>query len=173
MKNLFLLLVLSITTMMSAQTSPTSKGNFVIETAVLANSSTPNTGLGYTTVENGVKTFNIGLNGGYFVADNLALKAGLGYGEARFNQTSFGKTWAYRVGAEYNIVGSFPVEVSYAKVMTRNTLYSNPQYLSTQVGYNWFVAPNVGVKPLIRYDISLTDRYVDVLSMGVGFGYYF
>ena len=170
MKKLLLLFALATVSLVSAQTN---KGSYVIETAVLANTSTPNTGLAYTSVDGGGKTFNVGINGGYFVEKNLAVKAGVGYGESRLNQTSFGKTWAFRVGAEYSFTRNFPVEVAYAKVMTRDTLYQNPEFLSTQVGYNWFVSQNFGVKPLVRYDFALTDYYENVLSLGVGFGYYF
>lgn len=71
MKKLFLFLSLMFVTLMTAQTE---QGKFMLETSVISNNTVPNTGLGYTSEKDGVKVFNIGVNGGYFVQDNLALK---------------------------------------------------------------------------------------------------
>lgn len=165
MKKILFILGLATVSLVSAQTE---MGNYVLETAVLSNNTTPNTGLGYTSVDGGSKVFNVGLNGGYFVGNNLALKAGVGYGEVK----DVVQTWSFRTGAEYHIVGRVPVELAWTGSSTKGAA-DNPSYLSTQIGYNWFVSKNFGVKPLFRYDFSLKDSYQDVTSVGVGFGYYF
>lgn len=169
MKKLLLLFALITASLGWAQTQ---QGNFVLETAVLSNHTTPNTGVGFSTVKDGGSVLNVGLNGGYFIVDNLAVKAGLGYGNTRFNETTLTEAWSYRVGAEYNIVGYVPVEIAWTGSSITNANY-NPSYLSTQLGYNWFFTDSVAMKPLVRYDISLTDYYRDVLSFGIGFQYYF
>ena len=169
MKKLLLLFALITASLGWAQTQ---QGNFVLETAVLSNLTMPNTGLGFSTVKDGGSALNVGLNGGYFVADNLAIKLGAGYGNIRYKETTLSEAWSFRAGAEYNILGYVPIgiawtgsDIAYAK--------NNPSYLSTQIGYNWFFSDNMAMKPLMQYDISLTDYYKDVLSWGVGFQYYF
>lgn len=169
MKKLLFVLSLAMISLLSAQTE---KGNFLVETSVLANNLTPNTGFGYSSVENGVRVFNVGFNGGYFIKDNLAVKAGIGYGESTFNNRSF-STHSFRAGLEYNVFSFIPFEVSYVKGMTRNTLYENPEYLTTQFGVNIFLNENVALKPLVRYDTSLTKDYENVVSLGFALGYYF
>ena len=169
MKKLFLFLSLMFVTLMAAQTE---QGKFMLETSVISNNTVPNTGLGYTSEKDGVKVFNIGMNGGYFVQDNLALKVGVGYGNTRYDGNTTSEVFSYRVGLEYHLVGYVPIEVAWAGSDV-SYLNENPSYLSTQLGYNWFFTNHVGIKPLIRYDISLMNNYKDLLSIGVGFNYYF
>ena len=169
MKKLFLFLSLMFVTLMTAQTE---QGKFMLETSVISNNTVPNTGLGYTSEKNGVKVFNVGMNGGYFVQDNLAIKLGVGYGNTRYDGSTVSEEFSYRVGLEYHIVGHVPVEVTWTGSDV-SYLNENPSYLSTQLGYNWFFTDHVAIKPLIRYDVSLMDSYEDLVSMGVGFSYYF
>ena len=169
MRKLLLLFALITVPLVWAQTQ---RGNFVLETAVLSNATAPNTGLGYTSSEEGVKTFNVGLNGGYFVATNLAVKAGVGYGNVRMNEETISESWSFRSGLEYNILGYLPIEVAWTGSMTPNTEI-NPSYLSSQIGYNWYFDSNFAMKPLVRYDRSLNEYYKDNLMFGVGFNYYF
>ena len=169
MKKLFLFLSLMLMTSVSAQTE---KGKLMLETSVIANNMLPNTGLGYTSEKDGAKVFNLGINGGYFVQDNLAVKLGVGYGNTRYNGNTVSEVFSYRAGLEYHIAGYFPVEIAWTGADV-SYLDENPSYLSTQLGYNWFFTDHVGIKPLIRYDMSLIDNYKDLMSVGVGFNYYF
>lgn len=169
MKKVLFILGLATASLVSAQTE---KGKLMVETAVLSNNLTPNTGIGFSSEKDGGKMLNLGLNGGYFIANNLAIKAGVGYGNLRYDKETVSETWSFRGGVEYNILGYFPIEVAWTGSNTPHVDY-NPSYLSTQAGYNWFLNDNVAIKPLVRYDVSLTDYYNDVVSVGVGFGFYF
>lgn len=173
MKKLILFFGILLSVMTMAQTK---KGSYVLETSMMSSvsgSSATNTGFGFSSVtENGPKKVSVGLDGGYFVADNLAVKAGLGYSSSWYRNVTGVDTWVFRVGGEYYINGKIPVEVSYLGTSKTNTI-NDPSYLTTQVGYALFLSENIGVKPLVRYDFALTDNYRDVVSVGVGFGLYF
>ena len=64
----------------------TSQGKWLIE------ANTGNAMLGSTSFmfssQDGNTTYNLGLDGGYFVSDNLAIKAGLGFGGADIGGSS-------------------------------------------------------------------------------------
>ncbi len=138
----------------------TSKGKWVIE-ANTGSTSTGNTSFSLASVD-GNTTWSIGLDGGYFVMDNLAVKAGLGYAD-----NGFADAFAYKVGAEYYIDGAFPVSVDF----TGDT-GSDLKWLGLQAGYAWFVADNVSVKPSVRYNVGLDDQ--DGVFQGlIGFSLFF
>ena len=69
--------VLGLSTMNAQDdsTSQTSKGKWLIE-ANTGNAMLGNTGF-YLSTSDGVTSYNIGLDGGYFIMDDLALKAGI------------------------------------------------------------------------------------------------
>ncbi|KAF2326116.1 MAG: hypothetical protein REI96_09835 [Flavobacterium nitrogenifigens] len=147
----------------------TAKGKWLIEA---------NTGFGAVNVgntsfqlssEDGETTWGIGAEAGYFVMDNLAVKAGLGYNDLGHSQNSF----AYKVGAKYYLLDKFPLEASYTGASTKNA-DENPSYVGLQGGYAWFVGKNVSVEPGIRYNISLNDDYYkSVFQFNIGFALHF
>lgn len=169
MKKLFLAIMVAMSTVTFAQTQ---KGNYLIETETTFNQQDVNTGIGYYSTKNGDKKLNVGVSGGYFVAKNLALKAGVGYGTTIYDSNTLSSVWSYRAGAEYYINGLVPVQVTWSGASVKNLKY-DPSYISTQVGYAWFVNKNLLVKPFVRYDIALTNHYNDGFGVGVGFGYIF
>lgn len=170
MKKLFLTGVLVLTSTLAL--AQTQKGNFVIETATTFNSTIPGTGLNYYSEKDGAKTFNVGVDGGYFVAKNLAVKAGAGYGNTRLNRQTVGDAWSYKAGIEYYLAGKFPVQVSYVGSQVQD-LVNDPSYISTQAGYSLFLNSKFNIKAFGKYDFALTDYYKNGLGFGVGFGYFF
>lgn len=169
MKKLLLLFGLATASLLSAQAA---KGSYVLETAVLSETQSPNTGLAYTSVEDGVKAFNVGVNGGYFLTNDFAMKLGVGYGQMRYEGETLSEAFSYRVGVEAQVVKNLLAEVAWTG-STITGVEKNPSYLSTQLGYNIFLSHDVAMKPLVRYNVALTEWYPDVLSFGVGFSYYF
>ena len=151
---------------------PTQKGNFMVETTVITTVSTPTTGMSLSMSEGEASVFNVGLTGGYFVANNLALKGGVGYGNTRFEKETLSERWSFRAGMEWSILGYVPIEVAWTGSTTSGE-QENPSYLSTQLGYNWFFAENLTFKPFVRYDTSLNTMYKNVTSFGAGFAYFF
>lgn len=149
------------------------KGKWLIE----ANTGFGSLGNGSTSFglwsEDGNTAWNIGAEGGYFVMDKLAVKAGLGYGD---NGGDFANTiFSYKVGAKYYLLNKFPLEVSYTGASIKDA-DENPSYVGFQGGYAWFVGKNISVEPGIRYNVTLNDDYgsgKDVFQFNIGFALHF
>jgi len=147
----------------------TKKGKWLVE----ANTNFGATAVGNTSFQlassDGNTSWNLGAEAGYFVADNLAIKAGLGYGDNGFDSTIF----SYKVGAKYYLVNKFPLEASFTGASIKD-YDENPSYFGLQGGYALFVGKNVSIEPGIRYNISLNnDFYDDVFQLNIGFALHF
>ncbi|NVJ88649.1 MAG: hypothetical protein HWD82_04335 [Flavobacteriaceae bacterium] len=161
-KNVIFILLLSFSTITLAQdnSDALSKGSWVIEANTGA-ATTGNTSFSLSS-SNGNTNWSIGFDGGYFVMDNLAVKAGLGYLDL-----GGADAFSYKFGAEYFLGGQFPVSVDFTG-STGNDL----NWLGLQAGYAWFVADNISIKPAFRYNIGLDDQ--DGLFQGlIGFSLFF
>ncbi|KIO53514.1 hypothetical protein [Flavobacterium hibernum] len=144
----------------------TAKGKWLIET---------NTGFGATQVgatgfqlssSDGETTWSLGAEGGYFVADNLAVKVGLGYNDLGHSLNAF----SYKVGAKYYLLNKFPLEASYTGASVKNA--DAASFVGLQGGYALFLGKNISVEPGLRYNFSLND-YADVFQFNVGFALHF
>lgn len=113
----------------------------------------------------GETSWNIGAEGGYFVADKLAVKVGLGYGDNGHDDA-----FAYKIGGKYYIVNKFPVEISYTSQTMK--VYPTLAFVGLQGGYAWFVSKNISVEPGVRYNIGL-NNYSDDFQLNVGFALHF
>lgn len=117
----------------------------------------------------GETSWSLGAEGGYFVADNLAVKLGLGYNDFGHSTNAF----SYKVGAKYYLLNKFPLEASYTGASIKGS-DQNPSYLGLQGGYAWFVSKNISIEPGLRYNISLNENYgKDALQLNVGFALHF
>lgn len=151
----------------------TSEGKWLIE--VNTGFGTPvgaATGINYAS-QNGDSMYNFGAEAGYFVIDNLALKAGLGYGGVK---TDFIDTtiFSYKVGAKYYIVNQIPIQVDFSGASIKD-VDENPSYLGMQAGYAVFLGDNVSVEPGVRYNLSLNQNYAkaDTFQVNIGFALHF
>ena len=151
-----------------AKEGQVSKGKWLIEA---------NTGFGrnvgttamYFSSSDGITSYNIGAEGGYFIKDNLALKLGLGYGEIDGN----GEPIAYKIGAKYYLKTMIPIELSYNGVGF-GSADANPTYVGTQIGYALFLGKNISIEPGIRYNIATHKQYYDnSLQLNIGFALHF
>jgi hypothetical protein len=151
----------------------TAKGKWLIE----ANTGFGGEGTGNTsfrlTSEDGDTAWNVGAEGGYFVMDNLAVKAGLGYGD---NGEDFANSvFSYKVGAKYYLLNKFPLEISYNGASIKDA-DENPSYIGFQGGYAWFVGKNISVEPGVRYNVTLNDDFgsgKDAFQFNIGFALHF
>ena len=165
--------VLGLSTMNAQDdsTSQTSKGKWLIE-ANTGNAMLGNTGF-YLSTSDGVTSYNIGLDGGYFIMDDLALKAGLGYGGV---STDVGdtSTFSYRLGGKYYINSMIPVTLDLTGASIKD-VQENPMWLGIGAGYAWFVGNSVSIDPGLRYNHSLNEDFTDegVFQFNVGFALYF
>ncbi len=173
MKKLILtaLAVCSLTFANAQDGEQTSKGKWLIEANTnFGAAHTANTGIQFTTFSDDAGSiFNIGLEGGYFIIDNLALKAGLGYGSIKANSDADAvDRFSYKIGAKYYVIGSIPVQIDYSGISSDAD--EDPSYFGIQGGYAFFIGDNVSIEPGVRYNLSLNDDfYTDAFQLNIGF----
>ena len=165
MKKLLVVAMMAFGLAVNAQESngQTSKGKFVIE-ANTGSASTGNTSFSLASSD-GNTAWAVGLDGGYFVMDNLAVKAGLGYADSGVSDV-----FTYKVGAEYYIMGNIPVGVDFTGSSFSG---GSTNWIGLQGGYALFLGEHVSVKPAVRYNIGLEDGQNGVFQGLVGFALYF
>ena len=151
----------------------TSKGKWLIE-ANTGNAMLGTTGF-YFASSDGESTYNLGLDGGYFIMDDLAIKGGLGYGGESVGSTS---SFSYRLGAKYYIKSMIPVTLDLTGASgdaVENFNGDTPMWLGIGAGYAWFVGNNVSIEPGLRYNHSLNEDYTDkgVFQVNIGFALHF
>ncbi len=125
------------------------------------------------TSRDGKTSYNIGLEGGYFVIDDLALKVGLGYGGS--SESGSISALTYKIGAKYYISRMIPVELSYTGVSVSGAS-ENPSYVGLQAGYALFLGKNVSVEPGLRYNYALLSKDkggISNLQFNIGFALHF
>lgn len=148
----------------------TKKGAILVEANTGFGSGVGTTGLGFQSNEFG-SSYNLGLEGGYFVMDDLALKVGLGFGGDNPKGGTSTTGTAYKVGAKYYIMSMIPVEVSYNGVSSDA---AKPSFVGIQAGYAIFLGDNVSLEPGIRYNNTLDkEKAVSGLQFNVGFALHF
>lgn len=147
----------------------TDKGSWLIE-ANTGNAMLGTTGF-YFASSDGESTYNLGLDGGYFVMDNLAVKAGIGFGGDSADDSNI---LSYRLGAKYYVNNSIPVTVDLTGASIKD-LDENPLWLGLGAGYAWFVSDNISIEPGLRYNLSLNEDFTDegVLQFNIGFALHF
>jgi len=164
----FILGAIVATNAQSTSNPALSEGSWLVEANTnFGRAHTSHTGFSlFTTDDNTV--WSIGFEGGYFIMDDLALKAGLGYGDSDLSDGRF----SYKLGAKYYIESQFPVQVD-LNGSTGSDF--SPLFLGLQGGYAWFVADNIALEPGVRYDIDITDDADGLggLGLSVGFALYF
>ena len=118
------------------------------------------------TSANGNTQWSAGAEGGYFVMDNLAIKAGLGYQD--YGDSDF-SAFNYKVGAKYYIANQFPVGIDYTGSSYKGA-DENPSYVGFEAGYAWFITSKVSIEPKLRYNLSMnSDFYDDAFQALIGF----
>ncbi len=176
MKNLFLTVALVVVFVSAnAQGSSdnggqTASGKWLIE-ANTGNAMLGTTGFYFTSFD-GETAYNLGFDGGYFIMDDFALKAGLGFGD-----NGSASSFSYRLGAKYYINSMIPLTLDLTGASGDGVKIGNetPLWLGFGAGYAWFLGSNVSIEPGIRYNHSLNDQYVDkgVFQINIGFALHF
>ncbi|WBX70081.1 hypothetical protein [Tenacibaculum retecalamus] len=139
----------------NAQDGQTAKGKFLIEgNTGFGEAHAASTGFSLNSrsqegVDDSVTTYNLGLEGGYFIMDDLAIKLGLGFGGSSVDGVD--STFSYKIGAKYYISSMIPVQIDYAG----NN--NDASFLGLQAGYAIFLGDMVSVEPGLRYNLGLGD----------------
>ncbi|MEM1408528.1 MAG: hypothetical protein AAGG59_17220 [Bacteroidota bacterium] len=175
MKN-FILSILIIAAATSYSHAQTEKGSIQLETGftsfVEGLQRAPNTGFSLFSLD-GTTLWSIGAEGGYFIEDNFALKAGVGYTD--FDGSG---SFSYKIGAKYYAggVAPFQLDLTGATIEDIETGFGDfdspdPLYLGLQGGYAIFLADNISFEPSLRYNISLNDDFSDEGIFELRFGF--
>ncbi|NQY05262.1 MAG: autotransporter outer membrane beta-barrel domain-containing protein [Flavobacteriaceae bacterium] len=157
----------------STASGQTAKGKWLIEANTgFGGAHTADTGIRFMS-QGDVSSWNIGLDGGYFIMDDLALKAGLGYG-AFDNGTTDTNTFSYKIGAKYYVISKIPVSLDYTGSSTKDAV-EDPSYLGFGAGYAIFLGENVSIEPGLRYNLSLNDDFTEdgLFRINIGFALHF
>lgn len=147
--------------------SPTAEGKWLIEANTGFGEGAAhgaNTSFGLSSSD-GVTVWSIGGEAGYFVIDDLALKAGLGYTDL----DGF-SLFSYKFGAKYYVIGEIPFQLDVTGGSIEDSDV-NPVYLGLQGGYAIFLSNSVSIEPGIRYNISLNNDFSEdgILELRLGF----
>lgn len=153
----------------------TAKGKWLVETNTnFGAGHAANTGFALNSisvdgVDDSVTTYNLGLEGGYFVMDDLAIKAGLGYGGTSVDGVD--GIFSYKIGAKYYISSMIPVQVDYSGASQGD---ASSSFLGLQAGYAVFLGDMVSIEPGLRYNLGLGDSDgVSTFQFNVGFALHF
>ncbi|MEM6522606.1 MAG: hypothetical protein AAF693_02390 [Bacteroidota bacterium] len=171
-----ILSILTIAVVTSYSHAQTTKGSIQLETGftsfVEGLQRAPNTGFSLFSVD-GTTLWSIGAEGGYFIEDNLALKAGVGYSDLDGSGS-----FSYKIGAKYYAGGVVPFQLDITGATLEDVESDfgdfeipDPLYLGLQGGYAIFLADNISFEPSLRYGISLNDDFSDEGIFELRFGF--
>ncbi len=159
MQKFVMLAMMFVTCTLMAQTE---KGELFLEanTGTLA---TGNTSFSLSSSD-GVTAWSVGVDGGYFIMDDLAIKAGLGYQDLG---DFIDGTLVYKLGAKYYLNGTIPLGADLTGVSTDG---NGASWFGLQGGYAFFIGDQVAIEPALRYNITLDEADADsVFQALVGF----
>ena len=171
MKKLMILIsAVALSSTMFAQ-DQVSKGKILIE-ANTGNAMIGSTNFGFLNQDK-FTSLSLGLDGGYCIMDNLALKAGLGYSSAKYGDADAETAISYRLGAKYYAMSKIPVTLDVTGASTEAD--EDPMWLGIGAGYAFFLGDNVSIEPGLRYNMSLNSDYSEdaVIQFNVGFALHF
>ncbi|MBO0342453.1 MAG: hypothetical protein VX798_06105 [Bacteroidota bacterium] len=148
-----------------SNSNPLKKGSWIIE-ANTGSWSTGSTAFSLTSAD-GYTIYSVGTEGGYFVADNLAIKVGLGYSGG-----DIVGTFSYKAGLKYYVIDKIPLGLDYTGISSDG--YGTSSWLGIQAGYALFVANNVSIEPTLRYNATFDKNQSDSAFQAlIGFVFHF
>jgi len=159
MKKLFTILCAAILSLgVSAQTET---GNIIM--GVTSDFSFSSTTLDIEGAE-AVSTMGLNVQGGYFVMDNLAAMALLGYNK----EGDFDAVTSFGIGARY-YMNSIYAQVAY--IIPGEDL----SQIHISAGYAHMLTDNISLEPSLSYDMLSWDgeSYSSTIGLKIGFGLYF
>lgn len=156
---------------------PISRGSWLIESNTgFGNILPANTGI-FLEISNGKSSWNVGGEVGYFIANRLAIKLGLGLGNYPTGDPALkglGTILSYKTGAKYYLKDRVPIQIDF----TGTNITDNNFEMGFQVGYAFFLGTNknVSIEPGVRYSIPLLSRWGTIdnqIQLNVGFAIHF
>ncbi|MET1260439.1 MAG: hypothetical protein HRT65_11775 [Flavobacteriaceae bacterium] len=160
MKKIVMILCLAIAPALGM--AQTSKGDIFLE-ANTGNLATGNTSFALN-ASDGNTAWSIGIDGGVFIMDDLAIKAGIGYSDlGDFVDGNL----VYKLGAKYYLNGTIPLGADLTGITSDG---NGASWFGLQGGYAIFLGDNVAIEPALRYNITLDEADADSIFQAlVGF----
>jgi len=124
-----------------------------------------------------ISTFNISVDGGYFVMDNLAFGLNLGLstsdnGTYNVTQTSIGAFGRYYIQGKF-FLGAGYSGSKYKSKYDGGSSESSSNTVSFEGGYAAFITDNIAIEPALNYNIISGDQEGSSFGLAVGFMLYF
>jgi hypothetical protein len=106
-------------------------------------------------------TFNLGVNGGYFVIDNLSVNAGLAFGYEKAGgdddaATAFGFSLGARYYLQSKIFFGGDFDIISSKYGDEDSFTGTG--FTPSIGYAWFVKDNIAIEPALGYRLGLSNK---------------
>ncbi len=166
--------VFGFTSVQAQEAVQTAKGKWLVEANTgFGESHSGDTSIRFSS-QDGFSQYNIGLEGGYFIMDNLALKAGLGYGGVSIDNVDTDDVFSWKFGGKYYIMGNIPVGLDLNGSSVGD---ASPMWVGLQAGYAWFLGDMVSIEPGLRYGLGMNEDSGDgdfnVFSLRIGFALHF
>lgn len=126
-------------------------------------------------IDDNQSNFNLSVQGGYFLADNLAAGLRLGFfssklGDNKSTSTSIGPFARYYVNGEFFFGASF-VAVSSKLDNGVDDFTTNFTQLAFEAGYPIWIVDNVAIEPSLIYGINSGDDIINTRTFGVNIGF--
>lgn len=113
---------------------------------------------------------NFGLmgKGSYFVIDNLAITAGLGFNYEKMGDLIDDNAFAFEVGGRYYLVNALYAGLAYEGNKMKDVDLQS--YGKLEVGYDIFISDNVFFEPAVYFKKGFGDAAKDVTQFGLSVG---
>lgn len=117
-------------------------------------------------VDDNSTSFNIGLKGGYFVIDNLAVGLTFEYQKEKFGDSEFDAT-GFGLFGRYYVNGKIFAGAGFQSIKFGDA--DAETFIPLEVGYAAFITDNIAVEPSLNYVIGDGNS---TFGLGVGFTLY-
>lgn len=112
--------------------------------------------------------FASGIEGGYFIENNLALIGGFGY---LSNKRS--RSFNYKIGSKYYLLGRIPLQLSYHISTTdlkRDPFNENPppftrDYVTFGIGYNIPISKKIYIEPYVGVILGVENNALEFYDL--------
>jgi hypothetical protein len=111
--------------------------------------------------------FGLGITGSYFVIDNLAITAGLGfdyYKEGDYNTNRFN----FEIGGRYYVYQGLFAALAYEGAKEKD--FDLAGYGRIQLGYDLYITDNVFFEPALYFKKGFGDLTKDITQFGLSIG---
>lgn len=125
-----------------------------------------------------VSEFNLDLNGGYFLINDLSLDVGLFYNREKVDgYKDADSQLGAEIGARYYLPFKLVFGASFDVIVYDSGESVTGTGFNLKAGYAWFVKDNIAIEPGVQYRIGLSDEddgtKCNNFGVKVGLSFYF